>query len=645
MLPTAGVPFLAHLLSRIRAAGVRRVVLGTSYMAETFAKEFGDGEALGLELVYVVEDEPLGTGGGIRNVAKHLTSDTCSSSTATCCAAPIWARSSAPTATTAADVTLHLVRVPDPRAFGCVPTDASGQVLEFLEKTEDPPTDQINAGCYVFRRSVIDSIPDGRPVSVERETFPGLLEAGARVSGHVDNAYWRDMGTPADLVHGSADLVRGVAPSAALPGPTGEALVLDGAKIAADALVFGGSTVGRGVTIGAGARVDGSMLFDGAVVAPGAVVEQSIVGAAAHDRGGRHAARHGGRRPRGRRRALRAAARDAGVARHRAAAARGALLPGCLSPVSGNSGHSDCFHSREWRPDLRRSTSAGVLAPVRRGRGDPTFRTTEGGAIWRTATTPDGPATTVVHRRADGTVVMRAWGPGAAWSLDGLPALLGRGRPPGGVRRPPPARRRRPPTHGRACASAPPAGCGTSSSRRCWSRRSPARRRGGRGGSSCAATATPPPDPRPTACACRRRPRRSARCPTGSGTRRASTTPGGARSWPPRSVAHRLERAVELGGGEGRALLRLVPGIGVWTAAEVAQRAWGDVDAVSFGDFHIPTVVGWALAGRPLDDVGLAEVLAPYAPQRQRAVRYVESSGFRRPRFGPRFSPRDYRAM
>jgi len=89
------------------------------------------------------------------------------------------------------------------------------------------------------------------------------------------------MGTPADLVHGSADLVRGVAPSAALPGPIGEALVLQGARIADDALVFGGSTVGRAVTIGAGARVDGSMLFDGAVVGDGAIVEQSVVGAGA----------------------------------------------------------------------------------------------------------------------------------------------------------------------------------------------------------------------------------------------------------------------------------------------------------------------------------------------------------------------------
>jgi 3-methyladenine DNA glycosylase/8-oxoguanine DNA glycosylase len=111
------------------------------------------------------------------------------------------------------------------------------------------------------------------------------------------------------------------------------------------------------------------------------------------------------------------------------------------------------------------------------------------------------------------------------------------------------------------------------------------------------------------------------------------------------TVAHRLERACELGGTAGRELLRRVPGIGVWTAAEVAQRAWGDPDAVSVGDFHIPSVVGWALLGHELDDAGMLEVLAPYVPQRHRAVRYIEASGFRRPRFGPRFSPRDYRAM
>jgi 3-methyladenine DNA glycosylase/8-oxoguanine DNA glycosylase len=111
------------------------------------------------------------------------------------------------------------------------------------------------------------------------------------------------------------------------------------------------------------------------------------------------------------------------------------------------------------------------------------------------------------------------------------------------------------------------------------------------------------------------------------------------------AVAHRLESACTLGGEAGRELLRRVPGIGVWTAAEVAQRAWGDADAVSVGDFHIPALVGWALVGRPIDDAQMLRVLAPYAPQRARAVRYVELSGFRKPRFGPRYAARDYRAM
>ena len=281
MLSTAGVPFLAHLLSRIRAAGVGRVVLGTSYLAETFSEYLGDGAELGLEIEYVVEDHPLGTGGGIRNVADHLTTEhVLVFNGDVLCGTDLHAVVDTHRRT-AADVTLHLVKVQEPRAYGCVPTDADGRVLEFLEKTEDPPTDQINAGCYVFRRSVIESIPAGRPVSVERETFPGLLAAGARVSGHVDNAYWRDMGTPADLIHGSADLVRGVAPSAALPGPPGEALLLEGADVAAGALVFGGTTVGRKVRIGVGARVEGAMLFDGAVIGEDAVVEHSVIGAGA----------------------------------------------------------------------------------------------------------------------------------------------------------------------------------------------------------------------------------------------------------------------------------------------------------------------------------------------------------------------------
>ena len=177
-----------------------------------------------------------------------------------------------------ADVTLHLVRVGDPRAFGCVPTDDDGRVTAFLEKTQDPPTDQINAGCYVFRRSVIDRIPAGRPVSVEREVFPALLADGLRVCGYVDATYWRDMGTPEDFVRGSADLVRGIAPSPALGGHSGEWLVHDGASVAPGALLIGGTVVGRGAEIGAGVRLDGAVIFDGARVEAGSVIERSIIG-------------------------------------------------------------------------------------------------------------------------------------------------------------------------------------------------------------------------------------------------------------------------------------------------------------------------------------------------------------------------------
>ncbi|MGA5129247.1 sugar phosphate nucleotidyltransferase [Streptomyces olivoreticuli] len=287
MVPAAGVPFLTHQLARARAAGVEHVVLATSYLAEVFEPYFGDGSALGLHLEYVTEVEPLGTGGAIRNVASRLRS------------APdepvlifngdiltgLDIEALVDThRTTGADVSLHLTRVEDPRAFGLVPTDATGRVTAFLEKPQTPEeivTDQINAGAYVFNRSVIDSIPADRPVSVERETFPGLLAAGAHLQGMVDSTYWLDLGTPQAFVRGSADLVLGRAPSPAVPGRCGDRLVLDTAEVAPDAKLTGGTVIGAGAVVEPGARVDGSTVLDGAVIEAGARVRDSLVGAGA----------------------------------------------------------------------------------------------------------------------------------------------------------------------------------------------------------------------------------------------------------------------------------------------------------------------------------------------------------------------------
>jgi mannose-1-phosphate guanylyltransferase len=278
MLLTAGVPFLTHLIGRIRDAGVTHIVLGTSYQAEVFSSYFGDGSAHGVELDYVVEDEPLGTGGAIRNVADRLRAETILIFNGDILSGVDLPALLAAHHDRDAEVTLSLTRVEDPRPFGVVPTDPDGRVLAFLEKDPAPVTDQINAGTYVFRRAVVEAIPAGRPVSVERETFPGLLAAGAAVHSVVDASYWRDLGRPADFVAGSADLVRGIAPSPELPGPPGESLVLPGATVDPTARLTGGTTVGRGCRVGADAVVDGAVLFDGAVVDDRAEVRRSVIG-------------------------------------------------------------------------------------------------------------------------------------------------------------------------------------------------------------------------------------------------------------------------------------------------------------------------------------------------------------------------------
>jgi mannose-1-phosphate guanylyltransferase len=284
LVPCAGVPFLAHQLARAAACGITRVILATCFRAELFAAEFGDGSALGLEISYVEEDEPLGTGGAIRNAASQLrggpddpvvvlNGDLLSGHDLS---AQLDVHEKAEAA-----VTLHLVEVPDPARFGCVPTDADGRVTAFLEKTPNPVTNRINAGCYVFRRRFIDQMPAGTVLSVERETFPGLIAAGEVVMGYIDTSYWLDVGTPEAFVQGSRDLVLGRMPSAVLPGPCGEALLLPGAPVASGAAVGGGSVIGADSVVEAGARVDGAVVLDGAVIEQDAAVSASVVGCGA----------------------------------------------------------------------------------------------------------------------------------------------------------------------------------------------------------------------------------------------------------------------------------------------------------------------------------------------------------------------------
>jgi mannose-1-phosphate guanylyltransferase len=281
LLPVAGAPLVVHQIARARAAGVGHIVLATSYRAELFTAALANGSRLGVSVGYAVENEPLGTGGAIRNAANLLAAGPDE---------PVLVLNGdivdghdlsaqlAQHTDTAADATLYLTKVDDARAYGCVPTEGAGRVTAFLEKMPSPVTNQINAGCYVLRRAVIDAIPAGRPVSVERETFPELLASGGVVYGFLDDSYWRDLGTPESYVRGCADAVLGLVDAPARPGPVGEFLVLDGSDVSPSATLRGGTSVGTGSLIGFGAVIDGSVVLDGAEIGPGAVIRNSAIG-------------------------------------------------------------------------------------------------------------------------------------------------------------------------------------------------------------------------------------------------------------------------------------------------------------------------------------------------------------------------------
>lgn len=285
MLPIAGLPVTEHQLAVARRAGISSLVLATSYLSEVFIPYFGDGSRWGMKLQYAVEEEPLGTGGAIRNAAQMLNGDeSIVIFNGDVLSSHDLVRQIEMHESLDADVTLHLTHVADARAYGCVPIDEDGRVTAFMEKMEKPVTNTINAGCYVFHPRVVEHIPAGKVVSIEREIFPDLVDRGQPVYGMVDDSYWIDIGTPSALLKGSSDVVQGIANSSALDGVklehrSPEYVAHEAAMVSPDATVTGGSSIGRGVRIEAGAIVDGSIICEGATVLTGAQIRNSFVAA------------------------------------------------------------------------------------------------------------------------------------------------------------------------------------------------------------------------------------------------------------------------------------------------------------------------------------------------------------------------------
>ena len=299
MLPILGRPMIEWVFENLRHHGVTDVTLSLGYLPDAFVAAYPDGEIAGIRVNYAVEPERLDTAGAIKFAATAVGID------------ETFAVLNGDVMTTldltrlfnfhrqrGAEGTIALHEVEDPSAFGVVPTDDLGRVLDFVEKParEDAPTNLINAGTYIFEPSVLEIIDSGRKVSVERETFPLLVERG-RLFALPGECYWLDAGTPAAYLKAHFDLLDGLREVPAAWGTKTETGFVEGdgdvevsgtiitptylglsAQIAEGAIVER-SMIGAGVSIGTGAVVRNSVLHEGAFVATGAQLDHAIVGA------------------------------------------------------------------------------------------------------------------------------------------------------------------------------------------------------------------------------------------------------------------------------------------------------------------------------------------------------------------------------
>jgi NDP-sugar pyrophosphorylase family protein len=298
MLPVVEQPMIERVLGQLGRHGIDEVVLSLGYLPDAFMKAYPDGVAAGVRLSYAIEAKPLGTAGAIRFSALSAQID----------GTFVVANGDVLTdmdlgallefhRARGAEGSISLHPVDDPSTFGVVPTDETGRVRAFVEKParEEAPTHLVNAGTYVLEPSFLDRVPEGRQVSVERETFPAMVADGT-LYALADSSYWLDAGTPETYLKAHWDLLEGRRPGPPAPGAKdagggvwlvgsprvqgevrGPALLGDGALVCPGALVEK-AVVGRGCVIASGARVVGSVLLAGAMVGWGATVTGSILG-------------------------------------------------------------------------------------------------------------------------------------------------------------------------------------------------------------------------------------------------------------------------------------------------------------------------------------------------------------------------------
>jgi mannose-1-phosphate guanylyltransferase len=292
MVPIMGVPFLARTMERLYEAGIRDVILPAGYLPEAISDYFGDGSRIGMKITYVIEETPLGTAGALKNVERHITGAFFVLNGDVLTSLDLRAMQREHEKKGGIGL-LHLIRVEDPSAFGCVVHDENGVIRSFVEKPPKgaEPTNEINAGTYLFEREVLDMIPAGRNVSIERETFPQIIASGKKLYAYTTADYWLDLGRPEQYLAAHRDILSGSMPLQIEPGLSGagaqmlrnhpgitEPVHADaGVTIDPTAHVGPNVVLGERCTIGARAVLRDCVLWDNVTVEDGAIVEGAIV--------------------------------------------------------------------------------------------------------------------------------------------------------------------------------------------------------------------------------------------------------------------------------------------------------------------------------------------------------------------------------
>ncbi len=281
MLPLVGSPIIEYVLGGLFHHGVTDAVLSLGYLPDRFIEAYPDNVIGGVRVSYAVEPEPNGTAGAIRFAAQYAGIDeTFLVINGDVLADLDVSRLLAFHRDRGAQASVGLHAVEDPSLYGVVPTTDEGRVIDFVEKPprDEAPTNLINAGVYLFETSVLDRIEVGRPVSVERETFPSLASEGS-LFALADDAYWLDTGTPDTFLTANVDVLEG---RNGKFGPA-HADIRAGswrhasAWVASDASLRR-SVVDRDCVVGAGAVLDRVVLMPGSVVEDSAVLRDCIVG-------------------------------------------------------------------------------------------------------------------------------------------------------------------------------------------------------------------------------------------------------------------------------------------------------------------------------------------------------------------------------